>query len=250
MAKKKRKRRPPSSEVAPARGGANLERRDRKEEARRLREAERRRARRAASVRRTFISAGIAVAAVAAITLFRTFQGPDDIPEVAIRAASEAGCTVPEHRPDLTPAQRHLAAGETITYPDPPATSGQHSGSQPPDEPKVSDTPVEPTLAVHALEHGAVFVHYLPEANGGLPQDVVDRLAEIASGSNATFLAPFPDLTPETALTMTAWNYRQSCPASTGATALTPDAAATIVNGFATGFECTGEAPENGVSPC
>jgi hypothetical protein len=251
MAKKKRKRRPPSSEAAPApRGGANLERRDRKEEARRLREAERRRARRAASVRRTFVSAGIAVAAVAAITLFRTFQGPEDIPEAAVQAASVAGCTVPEHRPDLTPSQRHLATGETITYPDPPATSGKHSGSQPPDEPKVSDTPVEPTLAVHALEHGAAFVYYLPEADGGLPQDVVDRLAEIASGSNATFLAPFPDLTPETALTLTAWNYRQSCPASTGGMALTPDAAATIVSGFATGFECTGEAPENGISPC
>jgi hypothetical protein len=252
MAKKKRKRRPPPSEAASTpRGGANLERRDRKEEARRLREAERRRARRASALRRTVTSAGIAVAAVAAITLFRSFQGPDDIPDAAVRAASGAGCTDPEHRPDLTPSQPHLAQGETITYPDPPATSGKHSGAQPPDDPKVSDTPVDPTLAVHALEHGAVFVYYLPEADGGLPQDVVDRIAEIASSSDATFLAPFPDLTPETALTLTAWNYRQSCPASTaGGTALTPDTAATIVNGFVTGFECTGEAPENGAQPC
>ncbi len=250
--KKKRPRRPPSGGPTSApRGGANLERRDRKEEARRAREAERRRIRRASALRRTFTSAGIAVVAVAAITVFRSLQGPNDIPPAAIEAANRAGCTGAEHRPDLTPSQRHLAPGETITYPDPPATSGKHNGSQPPDEPKVSDAPFDETLAVHALEHGGVFIYYLPAADGGLPQEVVDRLAEIATGSNATFLAPYPALTPETALTLTAWNYRQACPVSTtGGTALTPEAAATIVNGFVTGFECTGEAPENGAVPC
>ena len=253
MAKKKKRPRHPASERPQApRGGANLERRDRKEEARRLREAERRRARRAASLRRTLTSAGIAVAAVAAIIAVpHASKVRTTSREAAVLAASEAGCTVPEQRPDLTPSQRHLAPGETITYPDPPATSGKHNGSQPPDVPKVSDTPVDETLAVHAMEHGAVFIHYLPAADGGLPQDVVDRLAEIATGSNATFLTPYPALTPETALTLTAWNYRQACPVSTtGGTALTAQAAAAIVNGFITGFECTGEAPENGLAPC
>jgi hypothetical protein len=250
--KKKRPRRPPTESPLAPRGGANLERRDRKDEARRLREAERRRARRSASLRRTFVSGGIAVGAVAALVLFRSFQGPDDIPQAAVQAASQAGCTEPEHRPDLTPAQSHLAPGETISYPDPPATSGKHNGSQPPDDPKVYDTPFEETLAVHALEHGAVFVYYRPpDTQGGIGQDVIDRLATIATGSNATFLAPYPDLTLETALTLTAWNYRQSCPvATTSGTALTPEVAATIVTGFVTGFECTGEAPENGASPC
>jgi hypothetical protein len=46
---------------------------------------------------------------------------------------------------------------------------------------------------------------------------------------------------------MTAWNYRQSCPAGE---ALTAQTAAIIVNGFRHGFECTGEAPENGITPC
>ena len=145
-------------------------------EARRLREAERRRARRAASLRRTLTSAGIAVAAVAAISLFRSFQGPNEIPEGAVQAASEAGCTIPQHRPDLTPSQRHLTRGETITYPDPPATSGKHNGSQPPDDPKV-DAPFEETLAVHALEHGGGVRVLPPGGRRGLPQAVVDRLA-------------------------------------------------------------------------
>lgn len=254
MAKKKKRprQRPPSATPPAPRGGANLERRDRKDEARKLREAERRRARRAASLRRTFTSMGIAVAAVAAITLFQSLQGPNDIPDAAIRAAERADCTEVDHRADDTPTARHLGPGETITYPDPPATSGKHNGSQPPDDPKVYDTPFDETLAVHALEHGAVFVYYLPEANGGLTQDVIDRLAGIASRSNATFLAPYPDLSPATGLTLTAWNYRQSCPTTSTAdqTALTPQAAATIVNGFMTGFECTGDAPENGNVPC
>jgi hypothetical protein len=253
MAKKKKRprQRPPSSAAATPRGGANPERRDRKDEARRARDAERRRARRAASFRRTFTSIGIAVAAVAAITLFQSLQGPDDIPEAAVRAAEQAGCTEVEHRPDVTPSDSHLDPGETITYPDPPATSGKHLGSQPPDDPKVYEAPFEEALAIHSLEHGSVFVYYLPEADGGLPQGVVDRVSEIVTASDATFLAPYPGLTPETALTLTAWNNRQSCPAAEAdGTALTPQAAATIVDGFVTGFECTGEAPENGAPPC
>jgi hypothetical protein len=254
MAKKKRKRRsPPSGPPSSApRGGANLERRDRKEEARRLREAERRRARRAASVRRTFVSAGIAVAAVAAITLFRSVQGPNEIPPAAQRAAANAGCTEVEQPASSAPGGQHLQSGQSYTYPDTPATSGFHDPSPLPDDPKVYDTQPTETKAVHSLEHGAVFVYYLPESAGGIGQDIVDRLAEIARADTATFLAPYPTLTPETALTLTAWNRRQSCPAAaTGeAEALTPGSAATIVKGFVTAFECTSNAPEGSNAPC
>jgi hypothetical protein len=267
MAKKKRRprQRPPSAPQTPAqggaaregaarggaaRGGANIERRERKEEARRLREAERRRARRAASLRRTVTSIGIAAAASVVIPSFQSSCGPNDIPEAAIRAAEQAGCTGIEKRPDITPAETHLAPGQTIDYPDPPATSGQHNPSPLPDDPKVYDAPIDETAAVHSMEHGAVFVYYLPEADGGIAQDVVDRLTPIADDNNATFLAPYPDLTPETALTLTAWNYRQSCPGGSESDRLTPQSAAVILNGFVTGFECTGEAPENGASPC
>ena len=90
-------------------------------------------------------------------------------------------------------------------------------------------------------------MYYLPEAEGGLSQELIDRLTQVAEGSNATFLAPYPALTAETALTLTAWNRRQSCPAGDS---LTPEAASTIVNGFVTAFECTGNAPESSNSPC
>jgi hypothetical protein len=251
--KKKRPRRSPSGGATPPRGGANLERRDRKEEARRHREAERRRVRRASALRRTITSAGIAVVAVAALTVFRNFQGPNDIPEAALRAAAGAGCTEVEQPASSAPSGQHLQPGQSHTYTDTPATSGVHDPSPLPEDPKVYDTPPPETKAVHSLEHGAVFVYYRPpEMEGGLPQDVIDRLAEIATGSDATFLAPYPGLTPERALTLTAWNRRQSCPstATGGAEALTPQSAATIVNGFVTAFECTGNAPEYPASPC
>ena len=230
-----------------ARGGANLERRERKEEARRLREAERRRVRRAASLRRTVTSIGIAAAAVAAITLFRSFGGPNDIPEAAIRAAERAGCTEVDQPASSAPSGQHLTADQPYEYTDTPATSGFHDPSPLPEDPKVYDAQPPETRAVHSLEHGAVFVYYLPESEGGISQATIGRLSQIAEGSNATFLAPYPTLTAETALTLTAWNRRQSCPAGES---LTPQAAATIVDGFVTAFGCTGNAPESSNTPC
>ncbi len=237
----------PAAQSGAGRGGANIERRERKEEARRFREAERRRARRAASLRRTVTSIGIAAAAVAAITLLRSFGGPNDIPEAAIRAAQEAGCTEVDQPASSAPSGQHLQPGQDPGYTDTPATSGFHDPQPLPEEPKVYDTQPNETNAVHSLEHGAVFIYYLPAADGGLSQEIIDRLAPIAERSDATFLSPYPSLTGETALTLTAWNRRQSCPTGD---ALTPQAASTIVNGFVTAFECTGNAPESSNSPC
>lgn len=249
MAKKK-KRRPPRPVAEPAsgsRGGANVARRERKDEARKFREAERRRARRASALRRTVTSIGVAVAAVAGITLLRSVSGPNPIPEAAVQAAATAHCTEVEQPKASAPSGQHLRSGQPYEYPDTPATSGFHDPSPLPEEPKVYDTQPLETQAVHSLEHGAVIVYYLPEENGGIAQDVVDRLASIAPDDQATYVAPYPTLTAERALTLTAWNRRQSCPASP---VLTADRAATIVNGFVEAFECTGNAPENGASPC
>jgi hypothetical protein len=234
----------------PARGGANVDRRERKEEARRLREAERRRARRTAALRRTVTSIGIAVLAVGGIWVFQSLGGANEIPDTAIRAATRAGCTEVDQPASSAPSGQHLQPGQAHEYADTPATSGLHAQSWI-TEPQVFDTQPAETEAVHSMEHGAVFVYYLPEPDGGLPQDVVDRLAEVAEGSEATFLAPYPTLTGDTALTLTAWNRRQSCPAASPRSGepLTADRAATIVNGFVTAFECTGNAPESN-APC
>src|SRR5918996_3319045 len=254
---KKRKRRPPrpasepaassrpAADVAP-RGGANVARRERKEEARKLREAERRRARRASALRGTVISIGIAAAAVAGITVLRSVSGPNAIPDAAVQAAATAGCTEVDQPSSSAPSGQHLQPNQPYRYEDPPATSGFHDQSLLPQEPKVYDTQPTETQAVHSMEHGAVVAYYLPEDPGGVPADLVERLAGIAAQDQATYVAPYPTLAPDGALTLTAWNQRQSCPAGAD---LTAERAAIIVNGFVEAFECTGNAPENGAAP-
>ncbi|HWL90861.1 MAG TPA: DUF3105 domain-containing protein [Actinomycetota bacterium] len=208
--------------------------------------------RRAASLRRTVTSVGIAAAAVAAIVLFQSFSGPNDIPEAAVRAAERAECTEVEQPESSVRSGQHLQSGQQYEYTDPPATAGFHDPAPLPDDPKVYDTQPPETRAVHSLEHGAVFVYYLPpDAEGGVLQEVIDRLGQIAGAEEATFLAPYPTLTADRALTLTAWNRRQSCPAATEAgEGLSAADAATIVDGFVTAFECTGNAPESANAPC
>jgi Protein of unknown function (DUF3105) len=251
---KKRKRRPPrpatsAAATAPGepRGGANVARRERKDEARRLREAERRRARRSSALRRTLTALGVGAAVIAAVTVFREVSGPNELPQAAVLAARRAGCTEVSRPAGSAPGGQHLQPGQSTTYPDTPATSGLHDPSPLATEPKVYDAQPPETQAVHSLEHGAVIVYYLPEADGGIGSDVVDRLASIARRERATYVAPYPGLEPSRALTLTAWNQRQSCPAGED---LTQQAAATIVSGFVRAFQCTSNAPENGVTPC
>jgi hypothetical protein len=248
MAKKKRRRPARVAAATPpaGRGGANVARRERKDEARRFREAERRRARRASALRRTVTSAGVAILAVSAVMFLFRVSGPNAVPRAARNAAERAGCTEIEQPAASAPGGQHLQAGQPYTYSNTPATSGFHDPS-PILSPKVWDTQPPETRAVHSLEHGAVFVYYLPEADGGIGSGIVDRLATLARSDQATFVAPYPSLTRDRALTITAWNRRQSCPSGEG---LTPEVAATIVNGFVTAFECTSNAPEGGNSPC
>ncbi|HET9672355.1 MAG TPA: DUF3105 domain-containing protein [Actinomycetota bacterium] len=253
MAKKKKRRSPRPAPVAtgpatgtPSRGGANVVRRERKEEARRLREAELRRARRSSALRRTVVSIGIAAGAVAVITLFRSVAGPNEIPETARAAARAAGCTEVVQPAATAPGDQHLDPGAPYDYEDPPASSGFHDPTWL-EEPKVWDEQPPETRAVHSLEHGAVFAYYLPESSGGVSQSIVDRLAQLAQGDQATFVAPYPTLAADRALTLTAWNRRQSCPSGSD---LTPERAATIVTGFVEAFECTSNAPEGSSPPC
>ena len=252
MARKRRRRGPRQVAAvggpeAAARGGANVARRERKDEARKLREAERRRARRASALRRTVTSFGIAAAAVAGVTLLRSVSGPNPVPDEAVRAAATANCTEVDQPASNPPAGQHLQAGQSYEYTDTPATSGFHDPTWLPEEPTVYDSQPPETQAVHSMEHGAVIVYYLPEESGGIARDVIDRLGAIAAEGRATYVAPYPTLTPDRALTLTAWNRRQSCPAGGP---LTPNRAATIVDGFVEAFECTSNAPENGAPPC
>ena len=243
MTKKKKRR--PRSTTAPPRGGANVERRDRKEEARRNREAEYRRAPRVGAPSHVHLD-GYRGGGGGRDRRVPQLLRPERDPSSRGPRRAAVGCTDVEQPAASAPSGQHLQPGQQYTYTDTPATSGLHDPSPLPDDPKVyEEQPPETRRALPGARGG---LRVLPPRGGrGVPQDVVDRLTQIAEESDATFLAPYPSLTADRALTLTAWNRRQSCPAGAE---LTPDAAATIVNGFATAFECRGDGIEVGASPC
>jgi hypothetical protein len=187
----------------------------------------------------------VAVAVVVAgFSLFTSLGGANDIPEEAVRAASNAGCTE-VREPSSSPSGGHLQAGQAYRYAERPATSGIHDPSPLPEGVHVYTDPQQyrETQAVHTLEHAGVLLYYRAEGTGALPQPVVDRLTRVAESSRYTVIAPHPDLPQDVSLALAAWNQLQTCPAS-----ITPEAAATVARGFIEAFECTSNAPEANAS--
>ncbi|HEY7667397.1 MAG TPA: DUF3105 domain-containing protein [Actinomycetota bacterium] len=247
MATTKRKRRRPSGATAPiatpARGGANEARRERKEQARQAREAERKRAARRAAYRRAITITAVGVVAIGVFWWFNRAAAPRPIPEAAIRSAEAAGCTTVETPLDSAPANQHLQAGQSYTYDQHPATSGWHDPSPLPLDPKVYDSPINETNAVHNLEHAGVIVYYQDTGDAALSTDAVDRLATLVNGSTNVLMAPYPDLPEGQGMALTAWNKLQTCPPG-----VTPQQADTIASGFIEAYACTRNAPEPNAS--
>ena len=137
-------------------------------------------------LRRTFTSIGIAAAAVAAITPLPELPGPERHPSpAAIRAAEAAGCTEVD-QPARAAHRRHStsSAEQPTTTRTGPRRLDTTTHRRCRTTPKVYDTQPPETRAVHSLEHGAVFVYYLPEADGGLSQEMIDRLTRDRGGDN------------------------------------------------------------------
>lgn len=246
-ATKKRRRRPPSgpSNGAPpsSRGGANEARRERKEQARQAREAERKRAVRRSAFRRAIAITTVGAVAIGVFWWINRAAAPRPIPQAAVRAAEAAGCTGVETPLGSAPANQHLQAGQAYTYDQHPATSGFHDPSPLPLDPKVYDSPVNETNAVHSLEHAAVIVYYQETGDAALSADAVDALKTVVNASTNVLMAPYPDLAEGQALALTAWNKLQTCPPD-----VTPDQATTITDGFIEAYACTRNAPEASAS--
>ena len=250
MAKKKRKPRnrratqaAPGVNAAPPRADAAIARRERKEQARAAKEAARKRRARTAAVRRAGVFAAVGLVLIGILWFIQRAPGPGKIPEAAAAAATSAGCSGVSHPANNPPGGQHLAAGETITYDQHPATSGKHAPSPLPNSPEIYTEPQDETMAVHFLEHAGVILYYRADGADALPQKVVDALGQVAKDQKMTLLMPYPQLPQGTSLAMTAWNTLQTCPAS-----VTPDQATAIANGFADAFACTSNAKEPNAS--
>jgi hypothetical protein len=234
---------PQAAQTAPSRGGANADRRERKQQAREARERARKQQARRRSVRRgvSLLAVG-AIAFVAVLALNRAASPGSLSPEVQ-ELASSLGCTEVRTPANNPPANQHLDPGQDANYTERPATSGFHDLSTLGTDTKVFDQPVREERAVHTLEHGGVLLYYRADGPGAVDQDVIEGLASIAEQRKAVFVAPYPDFEDGTSLAMTAWNTVMTCPGDVDG-----EDAVTIAEDFAQSFECTSRAPESGVS--
>lgn len=92
----------------------------------------------------------------------------------------------------------HVAGN--VDYPQRPPVGGQHAPSW--QNCGIYNDPVPEELAVHSLEHGAVWLTYRPD----LPADQVEQLRSLARGRNYTLLSPYPDQSAPIAIS--AWGFQ------------------------------------------
>lgn len=95
------------------------------------------------------------------------------------------------------PAGQHIAG--TITYRESPPLGGAHNVVW--QNCGIYAAPIHDEHAVHALEHGAIWITYRPD----LPADQVETLRKIAS-DDFMLLSPYPTLTAP--VVASAWNHQ------------------------------------------
>ncbi|NYI03278.1 DUF3105 domain-containing protein [Allostreptomyces psammosilenae] len=99
---------------------------------------------------------------------------------------------------DLT--QEHVTT--EVDYPMTPPAGGDHDAVWQNCNGVVYDGKIRDENAVHALEHGSVWVTYRDD----VPQEDIDALAERVSSTPYTLMSPYPE--QEGAITLTAWGHQ------------------------------------------
>lgn len=243
MTNKNKKRRAPDDRPpgGPAAGGPNESRRERKQEAREAREAVRKRQQRGALVRRMTVFGVAGVLGIGVFYWLNRAASPRDIPQAAVAAAQQAGCTTAVQPAGGDASGTHVDAGTPIAYAQRPATSGRHYGDQVlPSSPATYDQPIQSEpAAVHFMEHTGVMLYYRADGDGAATRQVIEALDGVAEAQPMTVAAPYDGLPEGTAVALTAWDQLQTCPDS-----ITPAQATTIATGFSQAFACTSNAPE------
>lgn len=91
---------------------------------------------------------------------------------------------------------------DEVDYPMDPPAGGDHNPMWINCDAAVYDEPVKNELAVHGLEHGAVWVTYTDEAN----EEDVESLTERVRQTPYSFISPYPD--QDEPLMLTAWGHQ------------------------------------------
>ncbi|WP_158630530.1 DUF3105 domain-containing protein [Nocardioides daphniae] len=85
----------------------------------------------------------------------------------------------------------------TVNYPQNPPVGGDHAPVWM--NCAAYDVPVDPGMAVHSMEHGAVWLAYDP----GLPSEDVDALRALTSSNGFVLVSPVEDM--DSPVAATAW---------------------------------------------
>ncbi|HEY8479300.1 MAG TPA: DUF3105 domain-containing protein [Spirillospora sp.] len=87
----------------------------------------------------------------------------------------------------------------TVDYDTDPPMGGEHDPAWQNCNGRVYDSPLRNENAVHSLEHGAVWITYRP----GLAENQLTALKERVTGTDYTFLSPYPS--QDSPITLSAW---------------------------------------------
>jgi hypothetical protein len=96
---------------------------------------------------------------------------------------------------DVGPAGQHTPGD--VDYAQTPPAGGEHNDIW--QNCGFYDEPITDELAVHSLEHGAVWITYTPE----IPQDEIERLRDLSEGNGYVLVSPYPK--QGSAVMATAW---------------------------------------------
>jgi hypothetical protein len=96
---------------------------------------------------------------------------------------------------DVGPAGDHTEGD--IDYPQTPPAGGAHNPVW--QNCGFYEEPVRDENAVHSLEHGAVWITYLPS----IPQDEIERLRDLSEGNDFVLVSPYPG--QDSPIVATAW---------------------------------------------
>jgi hypothetical protein len=135
-------------------------------------------------------------AGVIGYAVFRVNESAGETPQaLADRAKQMEGVTYIEY-----PGGEHNDG--TITYDQSPPFGGQHANAWADCTGTVYPNPIRSENAVHALEHGAVWITYQPD----LPEDQVSKLAGKVDGVAQMMLSPYPGL--KSKVSLQSWGYQ------------------------------------------
>src|SRR6266545_581771 len=106
----------------------------------------------------------------------------------------------PKSAPALVKSGQHQYGH--IDYKQSPPVAGPHNYNWQRCQGDVYPEPIANEHAVHALEHGAVWITYRPD----LPKSQVDKLAAKVRGNDYLFMSPYPGL--DKPISLQAWGYQ------------------------------------------